>query len=703
MVEDDMFNAVSEPQASTTHPSAAPEVIDELTGPSLGRVPQGRQSQWWFVGTAAVVAMLGLFSTRIGSIDVEPATASDLRGLLGALSAVSIMWLGLQLVLVGILTDRSGTWKVRRPPHALWTVLAAVIAGLACAAGALILIESSPAFEAKAAIAIGFAVGSTVLSIPSRSVLLGEERWRDLALVGVSSAGCRLAVTAGAASTDRIDAVLGGLVLGEIVGALIAVTIARDAQRVDRWPTAMARHLRIGALASAGLMLVISLSSLSVGRFLHDEVQTYNQSAAVARLVFILTFTVAFVSFPTMAREPIGSVLLRRRFHNGLLLALFTAVLASGSIVLFPSWFLSLVNADPQVSTATMQVLAVAFAFYGLAGISLMQYIAHGSRFALSTLTLVPVLVVGHLLADSALALAWFTLGSSLVLLALASIPALARVQPTLHPETIRHPHDSTAAIDAVTIIVPSYNPGPVVVETIAQIFACFDEADVDARVVVVSDGSTDGSQALIEACRSERLSHICHDGNKGKGAALRTGFEAARTPVVGFVDADGDLHPSHLVDMARIRQETGADIVFGSKRHSASSVSVPFPRRVISRIYEAMIRHMFQLDIADTQTGIKLFSAPVLDASLPLLEETGFALDLELFVAARANGFHHFVEIPVEMIRQGGSTISAHSIVRTTADTLRIFWRAKVTLHYLRSTFASDRRPPNDVGSAAI
>jgi hypothetical protein len=97
------------------------------------------------------------------------------------------------------------------------------------------------------------------------------------------------------------------------------------------------------------------------------------------------------------------------------------------------------------------------------------------------------------------------------------------------------------------------------------------------------------------------------------------------------------------------------------------------------------------------------LFSAPVLDASLPLLEETGFALDLELFVAARANGFHHFVEIPVEMIRQGGSTISAQSIVRTTADTLRIFWRAKVTLHYLRSTFAGDRRPTNDVGSAAI
>ena len=139
-----------------------------------------------------------------------------------------------------------------------------------------------------------------------------------------------------------------------------------------------------------------------------------------------------------------------------------------------------------------------------------------------------------------------------------------------------------------------------------------------------------------------------------------------AATPVVCFVDADGDLPPSQLVDMARVRQEQGADIVFGSKRHDDSSVSVPAHRAVMSRVYEGLTRHMFQLDIRDTQTGIKVFSGPLLAASLPLVEETGFALDLELFVAASAaNGYGNFVEFPVTLSRQGGSTVSARSLLQ--------------------------------------
>jgi len=99
------------------------------------------------------------------------------------------------------------------------------------------------------------------------------------------------------------------------------------------------------------------------------------------------------------------------------------------------------------------------------------------------------------------------------------------------------------------------------------------------------------------------------------------------------------------------------------------------------------LIRVLFQLDIPDTQTGIKVFSRPLLKAVLPVLSEDGFALDLEMFVAARAAGFTNFVEVPVQLVRSGTSTISTRSILVMLGHTLRIFWRAKVTLHYLRSS----------------
>jgi len=101
------------------------------------------------------------------------------------------------------------------------------------------------------------------------------------------------------------------------------------------------------------------------------------------------------------------------------------------------------------------------------------------------------------------------------------------------------------------------------------------------------------------------------------------------------------------------------------------------------------LIRVLFQLDVRDTQTGIKLIHRRVLDAVLPSLREDGFALDLEMFIAARAAGFTNYVEIPVVLQRQATSTtstISTRAVRRMFGDTLRLFWRTKITLEYVRS-----------------
>ena len=67
----------------------------------------------------------------------------------------------------------------------------------------------------------------------------------------------------------------------------------------------------------------------------------------------------------------------------------------------------------------------------------------------------------------------------------------------------------------------------------------------------------------------------------------------------------------------------------------------------------------------------------------LPIVQENGFSLDLELFIALSAYGHNKFIEMPVEIVRTGSSTISFKNIASALMDMLRIFWRARVSLNY--------------------
>ena len=298
------------------------------------------QSRWWFVVAAVATAALGLAATRVGTRGLSPATASDARAVLSGLSAASILGLGLQLILVSILAERGSRASVRRPPTMAPFIVFALVAGLATSGVVVAFVEASAKFELQASIALGLAVVAMAVAVPSRAVLLGSERWRDLALIGIVSALVRLVGTAAVPDAERFHTVLAVVALGEFVSAGLAIAVTRDVPRIDGWPRRTARQLRIGTAATAGLASLLLLSSISVGQFLGDEAAVFNQSASVARLVFVLAFVVAFVFFPVFAREPLGSVALRRNFHAALLLTGVAALAASALVIIRPDLFL---------------------------------------------------------------------------------------------------------------------------------------------------------------------------------------------------------------------------------------------------------------------------------------------------------------------------------------------------------------------------
>ncbi len=239
-----------------------------------------------------------------------------------------------------------------------------------------------------------------------------------------------------------------------------------------------------------------------------------------------------------------------------------------------------------------------------------------------------------------------------------------------------------------LTVVVPYFNPGDRVRETVEELVRTLSGTGASFEVIAVSDGSTDGSeQALVdlptELVRTVRLQH-----NRGKGEALRVGFAMGRGRFLGFIDADGDLPPDQVATLAAIAHDTDTpapDVVLGSKRHPRSQVVYPPLRRVYSWVWQQLVLALFGLKVRDTQTGLKLVRREVLADVLPRMLEKRFAFDLELLVVASRLGYRRFVEVPVRIRQRFGSTVSPRAVAGMLADLIAIFYRLRISRFYDR------------------
>jgi glycosyltransferase involved in cell wall biosynthesis len=250
-----------------------------------------------------------------------------------------------------------------------------------------------------------------------------------------------------------------------------------------------------------------------------------------------------------------------------------------------------------------------------------------------------------------------------------------------------------------ISVVMPAYNPGAALRPAVDRLVDVMRAEGIGFELIVVSDGSTDGSMATLEGVGPE-LRIIELPANRGKGGALHAGFSRARGSWVGFVDSDGDIDPAHLVGYLKTGRETGADLVYANKKHR-DSVSASSPlRKLVSFGFSSIVGTLFSLGVNDTQTGCKLVRREVLADVLPRLRETRFAFDLELFVAASTAGYTTAVAAPVELKeRMAGSTVSKSTIVRTLKDALTVLARRHSTPTYRDAVRPMSRVYSKNVG----
>jgi glycosyltransferase involved in cell wall biosynthesis len=189
------------------------------------------------------------------------------------------------------------------------------------------------------------------------------------------------------------------------------------------------------------------------------------------------------------------------------------------------------------------------------------------------------------------------------------------------------------------------------------------------ADVLVVDDGSVDGTAEIASAAGARVLRHGV---NRGKGAALKTGFAWALAngyDGVVTLDADGQHLPAEIPRFIAARGETGADLIIGSRRHLFGGM---LPRRRLANTFSAWaIARASGTGVDDSQSGFRLYTARLLRSVR--LRSDGFDMESEVIIRAGRLGMN-VVSTPIDMGFVDGLSTSHY---RPVADTLRIAWTA--------------------------
>jgi glycosyltransferase involved in cell wall biosynthesis len=223
---------------------------------------------------------------------------------------------------------------------------------------------------------------------------------------------------------------------------------------------------------------------------------------------------------------------------------------------------------------------------------------------------------------------------------------------------------------------MPIYNKASQIEAAFSKLFALTVDLDFMVSFILVNDGSTDRSMSLCQMIveKYDRVEILNHELNLGKGAALRTGFKVAlraEPDLIAYIDADLDIDPKCLIAML-VSEPKNEGIRVGSKRHSASQVTYPFIRRLLSTLFQMITRLLLSINCRDSQTGVKVFSRKCLEEILGLSRLNSFSIDLELLTIATAKGYK-IEEFPVRIDYKFESSVGIKNSLQALTDILTI------------------------------
>jgi len=230
-----------------------------------------------------------------------------------------------------------------------------------------------------------------------------------------------------------------------------------------------------------------------------------------------------------------------------------------------------------------------------------------------------------------------------------------------------------------LSVVIPAYNEGRRLPSTLVEITRYLSDHPrwLPAEILVVDDGSHDNTAAVAQAASTTddiSLKCLVHHRNRGKGAAVRTGFGAARGDAILLCDAD---LATPIEELDRLEENFADDVSIASRAVDRSRIErkQPIYRDLMGRVFNLLVQALAVRGIRDTQCGFKLFGGDLGRKTAAVQRIDGFAFDVELLVLARAWGYE-IREVAVRWRHVDESRVQpvVHS-ANMFADVIRVGW----------------------------
>ena len=202
-----------------------------------------------------------------------------------------------------------------------------------------------------------------------------------------------------------------------------------------------------------------------------------------------------------------------------------------------------------------------------------------------------------------------------------------------------------------LSVVIPAYNEERTIVQVLDAVRKIDLKAalgvDMEREIIVIDDGSSDGTRDILASYDCSEMKVLLHHRNRGKGAALRTGFAAVTGDVVIIQDADFEYDPQEYPLLLEPIVKERADVVYGSRLSGGRPQRVyMFWHLVGNRFLTLLTNILFNSTLSDMETGYKVFRREVVDSFR--LQENDFRIEPEMTAQVLRNPSLRVYELPI-------------------------------------------------------
>ena len=210
-----------------------------------------------------------------------------------------------------------------------------------------------------------------------------------------------------------------------------------------------------------------------------------------------------------------------------------------------------------------------------------------------------------------------------------------------------------------ISVVIPVFNGESIIKDNVENLRNFLDKFFSSYEIVIVDDGSTDNTRAVLDSMSKKNLRILSLEKNIGKYGAIAAGMAVCSGSCRVFTDADLPYDLEAIPYLAKLINDRQIHIAIGDRtlRESEYFIHLPFIRNLATKAFSFFIAILVTGGLFDTQCGLKGFRSDVAKALFPLLQEKGFSGDVQLlYIALKYN--LEIKRIPVRLRRKGPSTV---------------------------------------------